>query len=410
MHCNPNNICWSYFPTHCPPPGGHQGEAYPLDLPELEEQSDSGSINENDYEEDKTTSEIDSITNIVNNALQDVNNCETLKETLDIDGSNWDGATRRFLKHPGKGVISAVKAAIEIDSAGVKPQLSSDCIIENPSNLPVEAILRTYLSRQRSNRPNPNALLRNVNRLLQDTYRLMLVDWLVEVALEWSLKRQTLHRAILYVDRFLSVTTEFVLRNTVQLLGCTCLMLACKMEEIKQESARKFQEVTDNTYEVRQILEKELSIVKVLECKFSDVTIIDFLVSYSEIFRITKQFTKWFAMLMADICLHNPELVAEEPARVALAVLTISLHVDGINLESRMHQAIEEFVPYSHAQIQQTAQIVGSYCVNYTAQARSQQEQGLKYIILTRLAPTVALPYPLSEFRGGTGTVVPPPV
>ena len=54
--------------------------------------------------------------------------------------------------------------------------------------------------------------------------RSILIDWMVEVAEEYKLERETLCLSILYVDRFLSVMA--VARNKLQLVGAAAMFLA----------------------------------------------------------------------------------------------------------------------------------------------------------------------------------------
>ena len=54
--------------------------------------------------------------------------------------------------------------------------------------------------------------------------RSILVDWLVEVNDEYKLHSETLHLAVNYLDRFLSVMT--VVRAKLQLVGTTALFIA----------------------------------------------------------------------------------------------------------------------------------------------------------------------------------------
>lgn len=54
--------------------------------------------------------------------------------------------------------------------------------------------------------------------------RSVLVDWLIEVAEEYKMHNETLHLAINYVDRFLSLMS--VVRSKLQLLGTTALFVA----------------------------------------------------------------------------------------------------------------------------------------------------------------------------------------
>ena len=54
--------------------------------------------------------------------------------------------------------------------------------------------------------------------------RCILVDWLVEVAEEYKLHRETLFLAVNYIDRFLSKIS--VLRGKLQLVGAASMFLA----------------------------------------------------------------------------------------------------------------------------------------------------------------------------------------
>lgn len=54
--------------------------------------------------------------------------------------------------------------------------------------------------------------------------RSILVDWLVEVAEEYKLQRETLFLAVNYIDRFLSHMS--VLRSKLQLVGASAMFLA----------------------------------------------------------------------------------------------------------------------------------------------------------------------------------------
>lgn len=54
--------------------------------------------------------------------------------------------------------------------------------------------------------------------------RSILIEWLIEVAVEYSLTDMTLFLAVKYVDRFLSQAE--VSRSTLQLLGVTAMLIA----------------------------------------------------------------------------------------------------------------------------------------------------------------------------------------
>lgn len=81
--------------------------------------------------------------------------------------------------------------------------------------------------------------------------RLILVDWLVEVAEEYKMKRETLCLAVNYVDRFLSVMSVF--RSKLQLVGAAAMFIASKYEEIYPPDVNEFVYITDDTYTKNQV-------------------------------------------------------------------------------------------------------------------------------------------------------------
>ena len=83
--------------------------------------------------------------------------------------------------------------------------------------------------------------------------RAILFDWMMEVATEFSLKRETYCYATNYLDRFLS-TKANVRKAELQLVGVSALFLAAKMEEVYCPKVADFAKSTDNGYSSEQIV------------------------------------------------------------------------------------------------------------------------------------------------------------
>ena len=58
--------------------------------------------------------------------------------------------------------------------------------------------------------------------------RAILVDWLVEVQENFELNHETLYLAVKMVDLYLA--RKVIMREKLQLLGATCLFIACKFD------------------------------------------------------------------------------------------------------------------------------------------------------------------------------------
>ena len=122
--------------------------------------------------------------------------------------------------------------------------------------------LNYLISREQSYAPDPYY----IERLQPDitwTMRLILIDWMMEVCMEFQLKRETFHYSVNFVDRFLSLFPR-VSKAELQLVGVTALYVAAKMEEICVPKIHDFAKSTDNGYTFDQIRKMELLLTKTL--------------------------------------------------------------------------------------------------------------------------------------------------
>ncbi|XP_062839676.1 cyclin-A2 [Anolis carolinensis] len=113
---------------------------------------------------------------------------------------------------------------------------------------------------------------------ITNNMRAILVDWLVEVGEEYKLQNETLHLAVNYIDRFLSMMS--VLRGKLQLVGTAAMLLASKFEEIYPPEVAEFVYITDDTYTKKQVLRMEHLVLKVLSFDLAAPTINQFITQY----------------------------------------------------------------------------------------------------------------------------------
>ncbi|KAG6487348.1 hypothetical protein ZIOFF_055934 [Zingiber officinale] len=98
-------------------------------------------------------------------------------------------------------------------------------------------------------RPLPN-YMESVQRDITAGMREVMVNWLVEVALDSKLVSETLYLTVSYIDRFLSLNA--ITRQRLQLLGASCLLIASKYEEITPLPVNNFCDFTDNAYTIKE--------------------------------------------------------------------------------------------------------------------------------------------------------------
>lgn len=113
---------------------------------------------------------------------------------------------------------------------------------------------------------------------INEKMRSILVDWLVEVHVKFDLSPETLYLTVNIIDRFLSLKT--VPRRELQLVGVSALLIASKYEEIWPPQVNDLVYVTDNSYNSKQILVMEKTILGNLEWYLTVPTQYVFLVRF----------------------------------------------------------------------------------------------------------------------------------
>jgi cyclin E len=92
--------------------------------------------------------------------------------------------------------------------------------------------------------------------------RAILLDWLMEVAAVYHLRRVTYYLSVDYFDRFLSIRPD-IPKSLLQLVGITCLYIAAKVEEIYPPNLSEFSYVCDGACKSKEIVSCELLILNV---------------------------------------------------------------------------------------------------------------------------------------------------
>jgi len=115
-----------------------------------------------------------------------------------------------------------------------------------------------------------------------DKMRAVLVDWLVEVQIQFKLLQETLFATINILDRYLAVEGSSVDRNSLQLIGVTSMFLAAKVEEVYAPAISDFVYISDNAYNEEQIKKTELKILRALNFNMFQPISLHFLRRFSK--------------------------------------------------------------------------------------------------------------------------------
>jgi cyclin A len=156
------------------------------------------------------------------------------------------------------------------------------------------------------------------------SFRAILVDWLVEVADEYNLPADTLHLAISYMDRFLSVRA--IVRNELQLVGVAAMLVAAKYEtDVYAHKAENYSYITDNQYTEQQVVKMEANILNTLKFEMGSPTARTFLRRYVTVCpRGDVKKLEFLCSYLADLSLLDYECTKFKPSLVAAACLYVA--------------------------------------------------------------------------------------
>ena len=98
---------------------------------------------------------------------------------------------------------------------------------------------------------------------IKPSMRITLIDWLVRIADDYRLDSGTYSLAIHLLDQTLSLIN--VKRSHFQLLGCACLWLAAKLEELHPPPVESLALIADYCFEVEQLVNYEKKLLRIFE-------------------------------------------------------------------------------------------------------------------------------------------------
>lgn len=102
-----------------------------------------------------------------------------------------------------------------------------------------------------------------VQEELNDTMRIMLIDWLVTVVDEYSLSNATLHLSVQLIDRCLRLIP--IKSQNFQLVGCACLLISSKLDDVQPPLTSHLVNISDNAFNIAAIVQMEQTLLNLLD-------------------------------------------------------------------------------------------------------------------------------------------------
>ncbi|KAJ8925474.1 hypothetical protein NQ315_009308 [Exocentrus adspersus] len=179
--------------------------------------------------------------------------------------------------------------------------------------------------------------------------RTILVNWLVEVHMNFKLYLETLHLCIAIVDRYLQ-ENKGVGRNILQLVGTTALLIASKYEEMYLPDLDEFVYICDDTFSKRQILRMEMDILKKLDFNLGRPLSVHFLRRYNKVAQVRSDHHALGKYLLElSLLEHNMSHIKPSIQAAAVCCLSIAILNEVMNLPKIWTPTLVHYTTYEYA-------------------------------------------------------------
>ncbi|KAL3866550.1 hypothetical protein ACJMK2_043841 [Sinanodonta woodiana] len=184
--------------------------------------------------------------------------------------------------------------------------------------------------------------------------RAILIDWLCQVHHRFRLLQETLFLTVTIIDRFLQI--QPVVRNKLQLVGVTSMLIASKYEEMYAPEVADFVYITDNAYTKKDIQAMECTILRTLDFRLGKPLCLHFLRRNSKAGQVDAN-KHTLAKYLMELTITEYEMVQCLPSMVAAGALCLAMKLlDG----SKWTDTLSHYSSYSEEEIMPTIQKLAS--------------------------------------------------
>lgn len=171
----------------------------------------------------------------------------------------------------------------------------------------------------------------NLQPEINDSMRTTLINWLMDVIIDFKFHSSTLHLAVNYLDRYLS--KKGIMKKYLQLLGVCCLLLASKCEEVHGCLIHDLVEICDKSYTQHEVRLMEHKILNVIKFDLVAPTTLSYLDTLLSLLKADEKITR-LCQLMADVTVLKYCLLKYRPSEIAASIVYLAYDMmDQLNSE-----------------------------------------------------------------------------
>jgi len=180
-----------------------------------------------------------------------------------------------------------------------------------------QQIHELLLHEQHAQQPTGDCLDRQTE--LNAQMRGILVDWLVDVAVNYKLGSRTLFLTVRLLDQYLELRP--VPRKQLQLVGVTAMFVASKFEELFPPSVQDLVYITADAFTQDELISMEIQFLSALEFRVSTPTAAHF---FDRVAQSCDERQRNLALYLLELSLTDYRMSRHLPSHVAAASLVLA--------------------------------------------------------------------------------------
>nr|URM62453.1 cyclin [Mimivirus sp.] len=185
---------------------------------------------------------------------------------------------------------------------------------------------------------------------INEKMRSILIDWLVEVSLDYGVSYTSLNLGIVLMDEFMARVNESIHRKKYQAIGIVCLNLASKIIDVNYINMYECNYVSANTYSELELLEFEKLILLTLNMHLYRITATSHvnIIAKNNNINIPEHYLARYIVLCSlmkiDYVLIDQHILAKKAIDLAIAINTdhdISIMLSTDNQYAYLYQQLK---------------------------------------------------------------------
>jgi hypothetical protein len=152
--------------------------------------------------------------------------------------------------------------------------------------------------------------------------RSTILNWLVEVHRHFDLSDESIALTVDLLDRFRDATPVSMKPSKLQLVGCACLWISSKYEDVNPPTSHQLSTIASNSFTVKDLVEVEAFVLNTVHFKL----VVNLPVHFANrCFHLMAPEAVWMTKYLLELEMQSGLRTGADPEEIAVATILLSV-------------------------------------------------------------------------------------